>query len=132
MDFMNNREDTVSTMYKVSTVLSVVSLLVLVKHCISTVHLSQPTFLVSKVGALVSVALALPYQWEKPLARYRMLLTGCIYATIVFLLVLGVAFGRKRGSAAHDSREEEIHSADVHARSPEERERQRSSRYPTG
>ena len=116
MDLMK-KEDAVAMMYKVSTVLSIVSLLVLVKHCISTVHLSQPTFLVSKVGALASVALALPHQWEKPLAKYRMLLTAGIYAVIVLLLFLGVAFGNKRGSAAAaDPHEEEAHPADAHAR----------------
>ena len=81
-------------MFLASWPISVISLVLLVKHCYDTRHVSQKTFLFSKIGVLLGLLLSIPYNWDKTLMRYKLILSATLYIVVVTLLTYGVTKGK--------------------------------------
>ena len=77
-------------MFLASWLISVIALLSVVMHCWTTRDKKQPYLLASKVALMMSIALAIPYTWELPLQRYRLI--GNIVINLLCAIILLTAF----------------------------------------
>ena len=75
-------------LFIVSWILGMVGLYFIVKHSYNTGHIvHQPDLIVAKVVLIVSVLLALPYDWSLPLQRYRLIADAIAFGLCIILLL---------------------------------------------
>ena len=88
-DFFPKRETNMERkeiLFTLSWLVSLVGLFSAVAHCWTTRHQRQVWLLVSKSLLVVSILLALPYQWPLALARYRLIGNAVLFAACAALL----------------------------------------------
>lgn len=73
-------------LFVVSWSIGLVSLLSATVHCWTTRAQRQPWLLASKVTLAASIALGLPYAWDLPLQRYRLIGNIAIYCACAVIL----------------------------------------------
>ena len=85
--------DATHILQNVSTLIAWASISSIVAHAWATRRTSQPHLMYSAILSIVALGMSLPYNWEKPLARYRLIGALVLWLAAALLLVHAVAKG---------------------------------------
>ena len=78
--------ETKETLFLVSWVIGLVSLLSVTVHCWTTRSQRQPWLVASKIALTLSILMAIPYNWDKVLQRYRLIGNVAVYTLCIGIL----------------------------------------------
>ena len=89
-------EKHIHLLQNISTLILLVSLCSIVIHSWTTRGLSQPHLLASCVLTTVSASMMLPYNWDKPLMRARIISQVALWVANALILIPAVVRGRPK------------------------------------